>query len=208
MKVDNLAHQALPKDTSARSTADWERIEAEYRAGVRTLREIAGEHDITEGSIRKRAKRDEWSRDLNAKVRAKADALVRKELVRKEVRKEALKRTEKQVVEIEATVQSRIRLAHRTDIAKARSQVVALFDELENETSRATDEQKAPRLTLGARTSIARALTEALRTAIGLEREAYSIAQVQGADNPLAALIAQLGPSAVMPIVADVPDEP
>lgn len=119
----------------AKPAADWERIEADYRAGTRSLREIATEHQITEGAIRKRAKRDEWSRDLKAKVQAKADALVRTALVRSEVRS-TQSPTEKQVIEIEATVQSRIRLGHRTDIARARKLGMQLVDEVEAQTTR------------------------------------------------------------------------
>ncbi|CZW65294.1 Uncharacterised protein [Enterobacter hormaechei] len=36
---------------------DWEAIETAYRAGVMSLREIASQHGISEGAIRKRAKR-------------------------------------------------------------------------------------------------------------------------------------------------------
>lgn len=54
----------------AKKTPDWERIEADYRAGVLSLREIAAANGITEGAIRKRAKRDGWTRDLGAKIRA------------------------------------------------------------------------------------------------------------------------------------------
>jgi len=48
--------------TEAKKSPDWERIEAGYRAGVMSLRELATLHGITEGAIRKRAKRDEWER--------------------------------------------------------------------------------------------------------------------------------------------------
>ncbi len=44
------------------ATPDWEAIETAYRAGVMSLREIASQHRISEGAIRKRAKRDDWSR--------------------------------------------------------------------------------------------------------------------------------------------------
>lgn len=67
---------------------DWERIELDYRAGIKSLRQIAGEHGVSEGAIRKRAKRDDWTRDLNAKIQSKADELVRKESVRTLVRTE------------------------------------------------------------------------------------------------------------------------
>lgn len=68
--------------TQDKSLPNWEAIERDYRVGVRAVTAIAQEHGITEGAIRKRAKRDGWVRDLNAKVRAKADELVRKAEVR------------------------------------------------------------------------------------------------------------------------------
>ena len=55
---------------------DWEGIEREYRAGVLTLREIAGRFGTTHSSIHARAKKYGWDRDLAAKIRAKAEALV------------------------------------------------------------------------------------------------------------------------------------
>jgi hypothetical protein len=51
---------------------DWKRVEKDYRAGIRPLRDIAEDNGITEGAIRKRAKRDEWSRDLTDRIRVKA----------------------------------------------------------------------------------------------------------------------------------------
>ena len=70
---------------------DWDAIERDYRAGVLSLREIGASQSVTEGAIRKRAKRDGWSRDLGARIQAKADDLVRKQLVRSEVRSESMK---------------------------------------------------------------------------------------------------------------------
>ncbi len=49
--------------TPAKPVADWERIALDYRAGIKTLRQIAEEHGITHGAINKRAKRDGWERD-------------------------------------------------------------------------------------------------------------------------------------------------
>lgn len=64
---------------------DWERIELQFRAGVLSIREIASGHGITHGAINKRAKRDGWLRDLSAKIKAKAEDLVSRELVSKQV---------------------------------------------------------------------------------------------------------------------------
>lgn len=56
--------------TIEKKAIDWEKIELDYRAGVKTLRQIADEHDISHVSINKRAKRDDWVRDLSAKIKA------------------------------------------------------------------------------------------------------------------------------------------
>ena len=47
-------------------TIDWERIEIDYRKGVMTLREMASQHGLTEGGIRKRAKTRGWKRDTQS----------------------------------------------------------------------------------------------------------------------------------------------
>lgn len=59
-----------------RKQIDWEKIEFDYRAGVKSLREIGDLYGCTEGAIRKRAKRDGWERDLAARIKAKADAVI------------------------------------------------------------------------------------------------------------------------------------
>lgn len=98
---------------------DWEAIETAYRAGVMSLREIASHHGISEGAIRKRAKRDDWSRDLNARIQQKADDLVRKQEVRKTVRTKT-ELTERVLIEATAEVIASVRMEHRGDIRRAR----------------------------------------------------------------------------------------
>lgn len=61
---------------------DWERIEADYRAGFLSVREIAAALGVSHVAIGKRAKRDGWERDLGAKIKAKAEALVTSRTVR------------------------------------------------------------------------------------------------------------------------------
>ena len=48
--------------TQEKHVIDWELIERHYRASDKPLREIAAMAGITEGAIRKRAKRDCWTR--------------------------------------------------------------------------------------------------------------------------------------------------
>lgn len=109
----------------------WPQIGAEYRAGIKPLRLIAEEHGITHGAINKRAKRDEWARDLGAKIQAKADALVSKSQVSSEVSTKS-RVSEKAIVDAAATVQYTVRIEHRADIKRSRVLFQTLLGELED----------------------------------------------------------------------------
>lgn len=112
---------------------DWAQIELDYRAGIKSLRQIASEQGCSDTAIRKKAKREEWTRDLKAKIQAKADELVRNEVVRTSVRIDSTKplnATEKQTVEANANHVAAIRISHRKDIAHAKTLCMRLFDEL------------------------------------------------------------------------------
>ena len=176
------------------SKPDWEAIETAYRAGVMSLREIASQHGISEGAIRKRAKRDDWSRDLNAKIQQKADDLVRKQEVRKQVRNESTL-TERVLIEATAEVIATVRMEHRGDIRRARELTNTLFDELgaqcadvsaleqlgdimfdPNDKGRdRLNEIYQKVISLPSRVKSMKDLSDSLKTLIGLEREAYSI---------------------------------
>ena len=173
---------------------DWEAIETAYRAGVMSLREIASQHGISEGAIRKRAKRDDWSRDLNAKIQQKADDLVRKQEVRKQVRNESTL-TERVLIEATAEVIATVRMEHRGDIRRARELTNTLFDELGAQCADVSaleqlgdimfdpDDKGRDRLneiyqkviSLPSRVKSMKDLSDSLKTLIGLEREAFSI---------------------------------
>lgn len=45
-----------------RGVTDWTAVEAEYRAGVRAVRQIARRHGVSDTAIHKRAKADGWVR--------------------------------------------------------------------------------------------------------------------------------------------------
>ncbi|MEB8232617.1 hypothetical protein NGI09_13860 [Klebsiella pneumoniae] len=183
------------------ATPDWEAIESAYRAGLMSLREIASQHGISEGAIRKRAKRDDWSRDLAAKVKVRADDLVRKAEVRKQVRTETAL-SERVLIEATAEVVAAVRMEHRGDIRRAREITNALFDELGAECADVDSLRKLGELMLSPdengrdklneiyhsiismpeRVKAVKALSEALKNLIGLERQAYDIDGPEG-DN-------------------------
>lgn len=178
-----------------KTAPDWERIEADYRAGVLSVREIASAHGVSHTAINKRASKDGWERDLSAKIKAKADALVSKAEVSKEVSK-AKAETDKVIVEANAEAIARVRLSHRSDISRSRRLAMALLEELEVATGsielfqelgdflRSDDEKGADKrndvyqrvISSVGRIDSMKKLSDTLKTLVGLEREAYGIA--------------------------------
>lgn len=204
--------------TTTTNRVDWEAVEALYRAGVLSLREIGSQHGVTEGAIRKRAKRDDWARDLAAKVQAKADDLVRKAEVRKTVRAASLI-TDRVLIEANAQVIAEVRSAHRGDIKRFRALAASMLSELEIETGNVElfeelgeilrSEDKAGQdkrndiyrkvISSAGRIDSMKKLAETLRILIALEREAYGIqSESEKASTSMADVLSEL--------VASLPD--
>lgn len=195
-----------------KATPDWERIESDYRTGMLSVREIAAPQGITEGAVRKRAKRDGWSRDLAGKIKAKSDDLVRKEAVRSAVRTERTA-TDSLIVEVNAEAVAAVRISHRFDIARFRRLVLDLLGELEAETGnadlfeelgdllRSEDDKGQDKrndiyrkvISSASRVDSMKKLAETLKTLIGLEREAYNIGEaMKPSDTDSAAFLREI----------------
>lgn len=220
---------AKPASKAAGTAApDWERIELDYRAGVKTLRQIADEHGITHGAINKRAKRDGWERDLAEKIQQKADALVSKSLVSKPASTET-KIAEREVIEANAQAIATVKLAHRKDIQRTRGITMRLLEELEYQTGaenvylleqmgellRNDDDKGQDKLndlyhkiiSLPGRAKTMKDLGESLRVLVALERQAFGLDDKDNA--PVDALtsllhgIAKTSGNAFVPVVDD-----
>lgn len=185
-------------DQEQKAAPDWERIEQDYRAGVLSLREIADRHGSKESTIRAKAKREDWSRDIAAKVAQRVDQELRKKELRSELRSEK-QVSERAIIEASAQAIVDIRMAHRGDIRKARDLTMVLLGELESTTLnndlfaelgemlRCPDEKGQDKLNdlyqkvigLPSRVDSIKKLAESLKTLVGLEREAYGISTEQ-----------------------------
>lgn len=121
-----------------RASVDWEAVEREYRAGLRSLRDIGAEFGCSHTAIQKRADAEGWTRDLSAKIKAAADAKVAKAEVAKEVSVET-KIAERQVVEVNAAMLADKVLNQREDIRLARATVQKLWAAVDVEIDK-TDE--------------------------------------------------------------------
>lgn len=170
-------------------TAHWPTIEADFRAGIKSIRQIAREHGLSEAAIRKRARIEGWARDLSAAIQAKADELVRNEAVRTEVRN-ANRVPDKVVVDANANAVYRVQMAHRAGLTKLSDLRDTLLAEL---TAAAAPEAKtasappgtenppeaAAGLTLPARIGSLKQLAEVDEKIRRGEREAYGIDKIQ-----------------------------
>ena len=116
----------MADEKNERKKIDWEAVEREYRAGIRSLRDIGEEYGCAESMIRKKAKKEGWVRDLSAKVKAKAEELVRKEEVRSLVRT-ANQESEREQVAASAQMLADKVLGQREDIRRARATVQKLW---------------------------------------------------------------------------------
>jgi hypothetical protein len=109
---------------------DWEAIERAYRAGSLSVRAIADSNGVTEGAVRKRAKKEGWTRDLTVKVQqATKDKLVRAE-VRTDGTQDAAVRTDDDIIEEASEQAATVVLSHRTGLAKWRKIADKLSDAL------------------------------------------------------------------------------
>ena len=185
--------------SEVKRTTDWERIEADYRAGLLSVREIAATQGVSHTAINKRAKAEGWDRDLSAKIKAKAEALVSKREVSAQVSTDRAE-TDRAIIEANAEVIANVRLAHRKDIGRARTLAMSLLAELEAQTTDRELFAKVAELLSGGsdddqialpdkmmdlyravtslpgRTKTMKDLGDTLHKLISLERDAYDIA--------------------------------
>jgi len=179
---------------SRKRVTDWHAIEEAYRMGVRTVSEIAREHDISEGAIRKKAKTYEWTRDLGARVKAQADALVMEAEVRSdpaEVRNSyPTLRSESDLVRINAQKLAEVVLRQREVSMEAYAIAAQNISEI----------KKLKGVDLPVRVKLFSSAIFNLRTAQSLQREAYGITD----DQPATVNVVQLNGGTLKDLLANV----
>lgn len=108
----------------AKKQVDWELVEKDYRAGLKTLRQIAQERGVSHVAIQKKAKQFGWTRDLSEKIQAKAKEKVTKAAVTKQRYQEGLetkeaKLTDAQVVDKYSDIVAEVDQIQREDVGLA-----------------------------------------------------------------------------------------
>lgn len=187
---------------------DQEALQADYEAGVLSLRELSAKYglDPKKGhvQIKRLADRHSWTRDLNAQIQAKAEAKLRKAALSRE-QQAAPKIADAQVIEANAEAIMQVRLAHRRDILSARELGAKLRAHLEHVSANGdlyeqlgvamfSPDEKTGRdrlneiyratIELPMQIKMLKDLSSAMDSLIGLEREAWSIdANKDGAEG-------------------------
>ena len=197
--------------TALADAPDWERIELDYRAGVKSLREIARGSGVSHVTISKRAKKEGWARDLTAKIQAKADELVNKATVNTGVNSVSAV-YERETIEANAQAVASVKLAHRQDIQRTRSITMSLLSELEQQAGaenaeqlaqlgellRNPDERGQDKLNdlyqkiigLPSRAKVMRELSESLAKLVALERQAFGLDTLSLSESQAGARVA------------------
>lgn len=185
-----------------KAAVDWEAIEPEWRAGIKSKLQLSTEFNVSRAALDKHFAKAGIERDLTKRIQAKADSLVTQDAVTRQVTPET-KIAEKEIVEANAELQARIRREQRTDISRGRKLVMTLLEELELQTGNIglleqlsellydkgaedmTAAQQAAQdkrmelfnkvISLSGRTGTMKSLAESLKTLVALEREAFGI---------------------------------
>lgn len=163
-----------------RKQVDWEGVERDYSAGLLTLREIGEKYGISHTAIRKKAEKEDWSKDLSAKIAKEAEKKVSKLQVSNDVSKKA---SEKEIIEINAQALVNVKLKHRTSINRVNNLVDTLFEEIEELSTHKNADN------LPVRVDMTKKLMDTLKTSIDKERQAFDIKDnttpIEGAINSL-----------------------
>ena len=180
---------------------DWELIERDYRAGIKSVRQIGKEYDVSRTAITKRAYKNGWPRDLKEKIRAATDAKLAKEGASQGATQVA-KATENEIVQANADIQVQIVREHRVDIQRARKlaqallgaleRVVADRDLLEGLAELITQDDKSPKrydtfmraIGIPENAATLESLVRSLKHLVGMEREAFGIEDRSGDEWP------------------------
>lgn len=186
---------------------DYDRIEADWRAGLLSPQQIAAKYteetgvSVSRAAIIKHFTAKGIARDLSQKIHDRASAMVTEAMVTGKVSAQP-SRPDREIIEMGSMQVAEVRLSHRKDAARARELVNAMLSELEEQTNpetrallgrlgemmRQPDERGADRLndayqaiiSLPERSKTLKVLAESLARLIDIERQAFGMDRDRG----------------------------
>lgn len=130
----------MSKNTG-RAVFDWDAIEADYRTGMRSNRELARVHGPSEAAIRKRATVGSWERDLSQKVRAATRAKAAKKSVADTLQqqgKDSSTASDSEIIEAAAEIGAIVINAHQKRLTRWQAVGDKYLDMLEQQITKDT----------------------------------------------------------------------
>ena len=127
--VKHTYSKTLEYVMTSKKKLDWDKIERDYRADVLSIAQIARESGAPSSTIRARAKRNGWKRDLSSRIKMKADEFVNQDAIKNAIA--GMQDAEEQTIEENARLTAAVRLNHRKDITRARLATMTLLGDLE-----------------------------------------------------------------------------
>lgn len=185
---------------AAPKKVDYARIEPDWRAGIKSPKQLASEYEADTGTkvshtaIIKHFTKLGVPRDLSQKIKDKAEAMVSQSMVAGKVSAETLAK-DTEIIEANATAIATIQLDHRKDIKRHRLLAMKLLQEIEAETDDSELFEKLGELMLSpdasgkdrlnelyhkvistpSRIDSMKKLSETLKNLISLERQALGL---------------------------------
>lgn len=177
-----------------RKAIDWDLVEADWRAGVKTKQQMAVQYGVSRAAMDKRFTKLGITRNLTEKIRAKTQSIIAHAAM-PDPAPDLPPVQERDIVEANAAMQSQIILAHRTDIQRARKLSSSLLAELEFQTDNRDllhqlaeamcqpDEKGQNKrlelfekvISLSTRSSTMKTLADSLRSLVAMERQAFGM---------------------------------
>lgn len=108
---------------------DWEEIERLYRADLRTFAQLASDFGVADSTVRRRAKKHGWKRDLKNRIKERANAIVQERAVQS-LASDQIARDD-MTIEENAQLTANVRLAHRQNIGAAQAMMMTLYGDLQ-----------------------------------------------------------------------------
>ena len=209
----------------ANKEVDWGLLDADWRAGIKNPRQMADDYNLLTGDkvshsgITKHFEKLGIPRDLGAKIRARADEIVNRSAVEStgELTNQP-KIADEAIVEACATTAANLVLGHRATIERYRAIAKRLLDEIETTTDnrdlfenlgellRKENDRGVDKIndcyrkviSMPSRVSAFKQLAEVLKILVGLERQAYGLADnAEGGKNPTQTEAPQVGTAGI-----------
>jgi hypothetical protein len=182
------------------TNVNWEKIEKAFRAGILSVRQIA-KQCLSDRGLAKRAKRLGWTRDLTARVQARAAEKLTLALAGSQPGSHSPRAREaddEETIEQAALTQVAVVREHSHGIRRGLDLTARLMHEFEVTTTKndellsmieGVDDEKQRfalqrAVSLPARATVMRDLAQAARVWINLERQAFRISDDRMKENP------------------------